>query len=1045
MNLYSEGNYDDAAFLGEQILISFDSLNTNNEKYRILYLTLRSSIIAEGYPKAYNFINRQIENRVHAQLMEKYLVLYKATIETAMGEYTNAEQVFLNLLEENNKTFLHDSIKAKIYHNLSVIYSKKENLTKRFEYVKKSFDLEEKLLEQHSNFENFNLSAETYIGIILNRYRQYEKAFKIFQEVLSKSFNSDISEINHSLYVMYIDLLMRMGLENKAAVPLMKLEAFYTERDPYFHSARSNMYLDLSSYYGERHKYTKAIHFANKAISFSKLTPQSYSIRNNAILTLAQIYFEIGHKDKAKVYLHKNIEDSKQVDPKLLAKNYASTSRYLAMMYDDDEAYAYIDSAKHLYYNELKLPPNRQFENWIALSYLWLGQYTQSLYHLNKVASIMEENGNYTHYLYWDNMYEKAICHIKLNEYSTALNILQKASTDMLRVYPHLLDMHSSIQSSRFSILFRKININMAQCLYGQYIETDNIDALKKASVYIDRADEALDYLRQRQRYDSDRLYTGEAFFDFTQLSTNVAIALYKATGDDKELHKAYEFIQKGKSYALLQGVNDNKYKLNSGVPIEIIQQLNTNKDHYDRYELRYNEIMFSQVRDSSLLNYLNESMATCMNKIDSINTFINKKYPSYQRQKNSKQFININEVQNKLAKNQVVIDYYQTEEELFRFTIDKNTFQCDILPIDKSFSQHLTNVINEVSTPFIGQKSVEEIQNFARSAHQLYKVLLEDIEDKIADKELIIVPHDELSYLSFETLLTKNHSNSQPRFKDFSWLIKRQGITYSYNAALLPAYKTSASKFNKVLAFAPAYYGQAKADLTELNKDQSLDSILVPLIGANQEINKIGKYFNTEVHKDSSATKAQFISAMQNNDVLHLAMHALNDENRPFNSQLVFASDDSISGSFTAREVYNYAIKSPLTVLSSCSTGSGIRMKGEGLLSIARAFTFAGVEAQVMTLWPVNDQSGAELIDHFYSNLEAGMRKDAALRASKLEYLASSDGVRSHPYYWANYVLSGSTSPIKQKTPSGLFITLMALAVISVIILYIYDKRKAN
>jgi len=119
--------------------------------------------------------------------------------------------------------------------------------------------------------------------------------------------------------------------------------------------------------------------------------------------------------------------------------------------------------------------------------------------------------------------------------------------------------------------------------------------------------------------------------------------------------------------------------------------------------------------------------------------------------------------------------------------------------------------------------------------------------------------------------------------------------------------------------------------------------------------------------------------------------------------------------------------------------------MKGEGLLSLARAFTFAGVESQIMTLWPVNDESGANLIERFYKQLKSGKRKDDALRNSKLNYINSAGSIKSHPYYWGNYVLSGNTNPIKQKTPKGIFIYLLAFAILSVAFLYFYDRRKRS
>ena len=76
------------------------------------------------------------------------------------------------------------------------------------------------------------------------------------------------------------------------------------------------------------------------------------------------------------------------------------------------------------------------------------------------------------------------------------------------------------------------------------------------------------------------------------------------------------------------------------------------------------------------------------------------------------------------------------------------------------------------------------------------------------------------------------------------------------------------------------------------------------------------------------------------------------------------------------------------LAVLSACNTGTGKLMKGEGMMNLARGFIYAGVPGIVMTLWSVEDQSSAEIVEKFYEYLEDGMAKDEALRQAKLDLI---------------------------------------------------------
>jgi hypothetical protein len=65
----------------------------------------------------------------------------------------------------------------------------------------------------------------------------------------------------------------------------------------------------------------------------------------------------------------------------------------------------------------------------------------------------------------------------------------------------------------------------------------------------------------------------------------------------------------------------------------------------------------------------------------------------------------------------------------------------------------------------------------------------------------------------------------------------------------------------------------------------------------------------------------------------------------------------------------------------------------------------YAGARTVLASLWAVNDESTAFLMDRFYRGLRGGLSKDKALRAAQVEMLA---GPRSHPALWAAFQLSG-------------------------------------
>jgi CHAT domain-containing protein len=82
-------------------------------------------------------------------------------------------------------------------------------------------------------------------------------------------------------------------------------------------------------------------------------------------------------------------------------------------------------------------------------------------------------------------------------------------------------------------------------------------------------------------------------------------------------------------------------------------------------------------------------------------------------------------------------------------------------------------------------------------------------------------------------------------------------------------------------------------------------------------------------------------------------------------------------------------------------------QMKGEGLVSLTRGFMYAGAARVVVSLWSVNDQATAELMERFYRKmLKEGQRPAAALRAAQLEMWKEKQW--SSPYFWAAFTMQG-------------------------------------
>jgi CHAT domain-containing protein len=167
--------------------------------------------------------------------------------------------------------------------------------------------------------------------------------------------------------------------------------------------------------------------------------------------------------------------------------------------------------------------------------------------------------------------------------------------------------------------------------------------------------------------------------------------------------------------------------------------------------------------------------------------------------------------------------------------------------------------------------------------------------------------------------------------------------------------------------------------------------------------------------------------------DVIHLAAHALVDEDAPARSALVLARtglSDPVEaalagrpiqdGLFSVKEIArNCRLHAELVTLSGCQTGLGREAGGEGYLGLAHAFLQAGARSLLVSLWRVEDEATCLLMDRFYRNLlgrEGGTQppsKVDALREAKSWLRTWTDDTGAQPYrhpaYWSGFILIGS------------------------------------
>ena len=278
-------------------------------------------------------------------------------------------------------------------------------------------------------------------------------------------------------------------------------------------------------------------------------------------------------------------------------------------------------------------------------------------------------------------------------------------------------------------------------------------------------------------------------------------------------------------------------------------------------------------------------------------------------------------------------------------------------------------------------------------------------------------------------------------------YLVESLDISYLTTGRDLLRLRERAAESGRSLIVANPAFGSSETALSPAS-ERAVDlsrARFTPLAGTDAEAKALALLMpDAEVRTGTAATEGSLRSARAPR-VLHLATHGFflggaaatpADQTRALvhdaippggmsaagpllRSGLAFAGantrrgGDGHDGILTALEASTLDLwGTRLAVLSACDTGVGELRRGDGVYGLRRALVVAGAESQVMSLWQVSDQGTRELMTGFYTNLKGGASRSAALRDVQLQMLRSEK--RSHPYYWASFILSGADGPIE-------------------------------
>jgi len=356
--------------------------------------------------------------------------------------------------------------------------------------------------------------------------------------------------------------------------------------------------------------------------------------------------------------------------------------------------------------------------------------------------------------------------------------------------------------------------------------------------------------------------------------------------------------------------------------------------------------------------------------------------------------------IQKMLDKQTAILEYFITDEELLIFTITNKQIRVTRVPAGESSIRGRILLFRGTATEDINKQKLSRL-NWIKPLNGLYKILIEPVEQKgylIDIRHLVIVPHGQLHYLPFQTLITHFDLRGDQDLRPY-FLIEKFDISYSTSASLLPFYRQKKQDQNhNILLMAPK--------ISQLPESE-------------QEIENIALKFGSgaDLFKDDQATESRLKQDGRKYQYLHFATTAHFNLYNPLFSRLDLHNCPREDGSLEVNEIFYLDLQARLTILSACQTALGAGYtthlpNGEDLVSLTRAFLYAGSSSVIASLWEIADPATAEFMPHFYEN-EEKYNTATALAETQRAFIRrqseQGDDMYYHPYYWAPFILVGA------------------------------------
>lgn len=1038
---YLSARYDSTIFYVTQLQKEYRKIKNIEAEFGLMSHHSRSEAALSGNEKARITLNQykdlyntyfKGDSVKYAEILEEeaYLFFDINEFNAAVSLAQRALNIKLRYLSPS------DSLLAKTYALLGNLHYFTEQNEKAFDYHTKSIEIKKKVFSQ-----DHISTAISYVQRAITRTdhrdsmkSDYNKAIEMATKSGGPEHRINLASYNNLSSIYYEEGTLDSFLLflNKAIDINLKL----------------NNETSLAINYINKARYLQVIGDLETAMQLSRLAEAIFrkdSERNSHFLTnvydqLGSGYDYLGRLDDA----FSNYQKAGALKMKLYGPNSMAMALYyynIANIYNSHKDYkeaikllnkvldiAHINGAE-----DDILVPNAFAD--LSKTFKEMHDWDQALKNASKAIKLYKQKNGPHHKYTLESELDVAEVHYLQGKYDLALKETQEAIAYSFQPYWNyttLLDNPENYHEMLPFLAGRMMHLK-ATILYKKGLAENQFSLLNAAKDAL-----KIGLHLQNNRYMSvgsmrnQKELLNNLDKDF-ELLTDITISQFQSDRDTRHLSELFTYAEDRKSFNLRDALRGEQAASFNGVPDSLIDR--------ERLLSQMIHLYLQQKQEDNSPDW-DKKYTEWKQEYDSIIGYIKENFPDYASIRYDISSINLEQTQN-------LLDKYTG---IYRVLVGSDQYYSLYITEDTAILQELgpIHMIQGCLEEMHQHMQKDDCRQFAGNSHFLYKLLFEKIEVNLLEK-LIWVPDLHFHSLNPEILVThaSDKLNTICLFEEQFFFIRDVEIWVSHSiTTLMRNSPPPGSEYWSagIAGFAPFDHNSVISDCTLEDGGK-----MIRLPWAAKALKEMKNTYYGIFLSGKEVEKKKVLHLMKEAAILHFGTHAITNNEKPLYSGLVMGcKEDSGRSTYdfiTAADLYGMRIPARLTVLTACQTGSGKFESGEGVISLAHAFHYAGCPSTLMTLWSVDDQTSSSISLTFYQNLKQGLSFSESLRNAKMEYLSHHKGSMPNPVYWGGLVLIGENkSWIPESYPiRKIWITWSFLILIPLLLLLFVFKIKRN